>query len=135
MKNHSKFNINFDLEGYIQSLDPGLERAVSRVLQHRIGRDQAINGKLLLKTVRYVNRHVNDRSIRLVINLLRKRGVPVCSTGGVDGGYWIAASAVELDEFIKHELVSRISDLQEQCNALRKTQRQLWGEGVQRRLL
>jgi hypothetical protein len=135
MKNQTKYNINFDLESYIQSLDPSLERAVSRVLQHRIGRDQAINGKLLLKTVQDFSQTVNDRSIRLVINLLRKRGVPICSTGGVDGGYWIAASAAELDEFINRELRSRIGDLQEQCNALRKTQRQLWGEGVQRRLL
>ena len=129
------FNRGFDLEAYIQSMEPGLERAVLRVLQYHAGRGNAIGrGRLLADVQSYLSK-ATDRGVRVVINQLRKDGFPICSTGGVDGGYWIAACPEELDEYLDRELKARVKDLQEQVNALWRTRKALWGEGVQRRLM
>lgn len=131
----AEFNKGFDIEKLIEGLPPGLERVVLRVLQYHVGQDQAIRRGDLVRDVRYYLGRANERAIRATINLLRKDGFPICSTGGVDGGYWIAAAPEELDEYLNREVKARVKDLQAQLNALTRTMKELWGEGVQGRLL
>ena len=129
-----KFNRGFDMDVYIQTLDPGLDRAVLRALQYHVGQGASIRRRDLVNSVKHYIPDVRDRAIRLTINRLRKDGFPICSTGGVDGGYWIAANPAELDEYITRELKSRALDLHEQIEALNSTRRAMWGDGVQVRL-
>jgi len=127
-----RYNLGFDMETYIQNLPAGLERAVLRALVFRVGQENAISRYKLLALVKAHAR--NERDLRLVINQLRKDGFPICSTGGKRGGYWLAGSAAELDEYMDRELKSRIKDQQEQLNALTRTRKAMWGEGLQGQL-
>lgn len=126
------YNLGFDMETYIRGLPVGLERAVLRALVFRVGQENAIGRNDLLALVKAHAR--NERDVRLAINQLRKDGFPICSTGGKKGGYWLAGSAKELDEYMDRELKSRIKDQQEQLNALIRTRKAMWGEGLQGQL-
>ena len=130
-----KFNKGFDYEGYVNTLTPGLEKSVLKVLIWYVGEKKAVSRNKLIVYVRATVPKVSDRQVRMVINKLRKQGFPICSTGGIDGGYWLAASAEELTEYLDREPLARIKDLQEQVTAMKETRRQLWGEGIQTRLL
>lgn len=126
------YNLGFDMETYIQGLPVGLERAVLRALVFRVGQENTIGRNDLLALVKAHAR--NERDMRLAINQLRKDGFPICSTGGKHGGYWLAGSAAELDAYMDRELKSRIKDQQEQLNALIRTRKAMWGEGLQGQL-
>ena len=65
--------------------------------------------------------------VRMTIQALRKDGHPICSTGGEDGGYWMAANWAELDEYLEREVRSRALDLLEQEKALKSAGEKLWG--------
>jgi hypothetical protein len=69
----------------------------------------------------------DDRPVRLAINQLRKDGHPICSTGGIGGGYYTAASWDELEEYLGAEVHSRALDLLEQEKAMRDGGQRLWG--------
>jgi hypothetical protein len=125
-----KFNRNFDLDELINSLPSGLDRALLRTLSFHVGREQAISRAKLIEELAKVgfDYRKEDRPMRACINVLRKAGHPICSTGGRDSGYWLAANWDELNEYLDREVRSRLSDLREQEQALAKAARQLWGE-------
>lgn len=106
---------------------PGLEKSVYQVLFERQGRDSAISRHALLSLVQSMYPKTTDRQLRACINQLRKDGVMICSTGGEDGGYWLAASWDELSEYLDREVVSRLIDLAEQRSALVKAGEERWG--------
>src|SRR5512139_3062396 len=123
-----QLNQGFDLEEFVGSLPMGLERAVLRVLGFHQGRDQAIGRRDLLAAVAQHGFVVHERALRAQINELRKEGHPICSTGGEDGGYWMAANWDELNEFADRELHSRAMDLLEVERALREAGERRWGQ-------
>lgn len=134
-KNHSN---GFDVGELIASLPAGLERAILRSLSYHQGRQNAILRADLVSELGAVDGlQVHDRQVRMQINLLRKRGVPICSTGGSDGGYWLGANMEEVAEFIESELSARIADLAETRDGMLRGARERWGSGggVQPRLL
>lgn len=115
------------LDGMIDRLPAGLERAMLRVLSFHQGRERAIGRGALVTELRRLGFAVSEREARLQINLLRKAGQPICSTGGPDGGYWLAAGWDELQAYIEQELHSRAMDLLEQEKALRAEAEKRWG--------
>jgi hypothetical protein len=117
-----KYNAGFSLE-----LPAGLERAVARVLEFHIGRERAIGRSDLVYALGQSGFKVSEREARQAINELRKEGCPICSTGGVEGGYWLAADWKELQEYLERELHSRAMDLLEQESALRSAAEKVWG--------
>jgi len=125
-----KHNIGIDVSAMIEGMPTGLERSVLRVLSYHVGRDSAISRAYLLKNVRSVMA-VDDRTLRLAVNQLRKAGVMICSTGGKNGGYWLAASPKELNDYLDNEVRARLKDLAEQDRALTAAGKAAWGEGIQ----
>jgi hypothetical protein len=121
------FNMGVDMAKMVDELPAGLDRAVLRVLSFHVGRDQAISRGDLVVAIAQHGYFMHERAVRAAINLLRKQGQPICSTGGEDGGYWLAKDWDELDEFIVREFHSRAMDLLEQEGALRKKGEELWG--------
>jgi hypothetical protein len=124
---------NFDLKALIDSLPLGLERKILRILSYHTGRENAISrAALLAELARYgfdYTEAKDDRPVRLAINLLRKeKGIPICSAGGLNGGYWIAKDWDELEDYLNQEVRGRLSDLREQEQALMQTGRKMWGE-------
>lgn len=107
-----------------------LLRTVLSILQARVGRLMAISRDKLLESTRSMPGFggASDRQLRQCINQLRKDGWPVCSAGGEDGGYWMAANWEELDEYIERELHSRAMDMLAQEKALRASAEKRWGQ-------
>lgn len=107
-----------------------LAAVVLRVLQGAIGRSAAISRKDLVRMVRTSpsHRNVSERQVRLAINEIRNSGAAlVLSTGGWSGGYWLAASYAELDEFISSEIDPRALGLLATKNAMLSAAHRLLG--------
>lgn len=103
---------------FIDKLPSGVDRALLRILYFHIGRDRAVSRLQLLSSVRDLGFKIDDRHLRFQINQLRKSGILICSTGGKNGGYWIASSRDEIDDFLNQEIRARIADLSEQDRAM-----------------
>ena len=117
MNKHNQHNVGVDVAEMIAALEPGLKRTVLRVLSYHIGRGQALGRKALVAEVRRMV-PCHDRQVRLVINELRKDEVLICSTGGIDGGYWLAQDDDEYQAYRASEVVARIVDMNEQLRAM-----------------
>jgi len=104
-----------------------VERALLRVLSFHVGRQNVIGRPGLLSQLNRSGFDIDDRQLRLQINLLRKRGILICSAGGRNGGYWIAANHDEIDKFLNHEVRARIADLSEQDRAMSTSAREAFG--------
>ncbi len=102
--------------------DRKLENTILSFLKDRTNYDnKKVTREKLLNLARRVYPKLNERKMRFAINCLRKDGAPICSTGGRDGGYWLAQSPEELQEYIDTEIDTRIFDLAAQRRALRLT--------------
>lgn len=121
------YNAGVSLQAMIDEMPPGLGRAILRILSVRVGQANAISRPDLLLALKSLGFDVDERPARARINLLRKAGHPICSTGGSKGGYWWAANWVELRSFLDDEVLPRAYDLLEQERALRKYGEQTWG--------
>lgn len=132
-----KYNVGVDVALMLAQLDPGVKRAVLRVLSYHVGRQNAVSRtELVAETNRLVPCH--DRQVRLVVNELRKEGALICSTGGIDGGYWLAQDMEELRAYLDAEVWSRVGDLTQQAQAMVQAGMAQWGpvpEGKQLRML
>ncbi|MFH2011700.1 MAG: hypothetical protein ABIJ37_03195 [Pseudomonadota bacterium] len=78
--------------------------AVLSVLSSHIGREKAIDMGDLYSQVfgkDYSNKISDTRGLRSVITLLRKDGVPICSTTSKNGGgYYLAGAGSELEDYL-----------------------------------
>lgn len=77
------------------------------IKENHFGKPKAINAKEL-------KQFGNARELRLMVNHLRKTGVPICSG---NSGYWYASTTEEIQE-ITNKLRSHISDLKEVIEGL-----------------
>lgn len=124
----------------IMEMEPGLVRAVARALEKRVGQEHALQKPDLLKLVRgqgfggQISAATLERQARMAIVTLRKSGVLVCSRSG-EGGYFLAASRAEYEEFIEREYRAKIRDMSETAGAMDRAARAQFGEGVQLGLL
>lgn len=121
------YNAGVSLQAMLDEMPPGLDRALLRILSVRVGREAAISRDDLVAALASLGFNVDERPARAAINLLRKDGHPICSTGGKHGGYWWAANWTELRAFLDTEVLPRAYDFLEQERALKKTGEQLWG--------
>lgn len=125
------YNSGFDMDELIDNLPAGLERAILRTLEFHTGRKNFISGDDLVVEVRKMGFPKTDnREVRICIELLRTSGRPgcwICSTGGIYGGYWMAADQEELEEFIQREFESRARKLNIEATAMRQAGEKRWG--------
>jgi hypothetical protein len=125
-------NFPFDVITMIADLPAGLDRAILGVLAAHVGRQNIISRKRLLDRLapdllkQGVRPTRQDRSVRLAINQLRKKGYPICSTGGIKGGYFLAASRQELEDYLAIEIHARAMDLLEQERLMRSHGDRIW---------
>lgn len=127
------FNLPIDVQQMLKELPEEIDRIILEALSAHVGRDKALSRKRLVARLSptLLQRGIcatsrMDRSIRLAINRLRKNGYPICSTGGVRGGYFIAATPAELNDYLSAEVHSRAMDLLEQERAMRAGANRLW---------
>lgn len=124
------------LDAIIDQMEPGLERAVARIMEKRIGQNKAVQKPELLKLVRSLGFGADlapstlERQVRMAIVSLRKTGTLICSSSG-DGGYFLAGSKGEYEEFIEREYGSKIRDMAATKAAMDQAARSQFGEGQQ----
>jgi len=124
------YNAGFSLKKLIDNMPVGLEREILRILDFHRGHQNVISRKTLIKNLDSIGFKVDDRKVRACINKLRKSEKPgswICSTGGIEGGYWMAESQEELEEYIRQEQESRLKDFAKQTKAMRVAAEKYWG--------
>ena len=107
-----------DYRTMISGMPRGVERAVLTALSTRVGFKNAIGRQSLVSAVIRQGVDARERVVREAIKTLRRRGVLICSAAGVDGGYYLAASRVEYEEFRKMEYAGKIKDMSETMRAM-----------------
>ena len=113
-------NKGIDLKAMMAGLE-GLDLAVLSVLRYSIGRENAMPRKRLVQHLRNnpIYKNIDERHVRQTIHELRQSGrALICSTGGINGGYWIAAGWDEVEEFIQKEVEPRALGLLETKKAM-----------------
>lgn len=121
-------------KGYTPDPTPpaGLLHAIRNAL--RTGRQNALSRRDLLAIVTRTH-PTDERKLRAAINFLRHQGELILSTGGENGGYWIAASPLEALEYIDFECLARARDLESQARAMRAQIDRTWPTPLQPPLL
>lgn len=122
------------LEKLIESMPFGLDRALLRILSFHTGRDKAIGRGEMVNTLKANGFDVHERQARQVIHDLRRDGHLICSAPGEDGGYYMATSHHEVDDFIKREIHPKAMDLLETEKSIREAAKRKFGEGYQEEL-
>ncbi|HMN12791.1 MAG TPA: hypothetical protein PKD55_10755 [Bellilinea sp.] len=112
----------------IASLPSGLDRAVLRILDFHKGREHAIGRADLVRDLAGMGYRVSERAAREQISLLRKAGSLICSAPGRDGGYWLAASREEYEDFKHQEYLAKINDMRETLAAMDQAAERTWGK-------
>lgn len=115
-----------------RQVQAGLDKDVLFALQYALGRKHAIGRAALLGYLHSVyGREVNEREMRQCIHDLRRAGHLICSAPGEDGGYYMATTLQEFDEFLERELHPKAMDLLETEKAMKAAARQRFGEAAQ----
>lgn len=115
----------------IKDMPPGLDRAVLRVLSSRRGRVNAIKRDDIIKEVKRLNVHPHERQVREVIKQLRLDGHVICSAASGDGGYYMAATLFEFQEFAEREFWAKITDMRETVQIMESAAAEQFGSVVQ----
>ncbi len=116
----------------ISAMQPGLDRAILRVLGYHAGKNQAIDKDELIRQLNLLGYGNNlryatfERQIRLTIVALRKNQHLICSSSG-EGGYFIAKDRAEYDEFAQVEYRSKIIDMSDTLRAMDEGARAAFG--------
>ena len=73
----------------------------------------------------------DDRAMRAGIESLRKQGYLICHRKGKDGGYYLAQSKAEYEDFRVREYKSRIISLADTLREMDKSAEVQFGEAIQ----
>lgn len=120
-------------EKIIANSPPDLGRIILTILSR--GKEYALGGSRLVARLELSGHRTNERAVRQAIHDLRRDGHLICSAPGEDGGYYLAASLQEFDEFIQRELHPKAMDLLETERAMKASARRVWGDAVQLALI
>lgn len=109
----------------------GLEATLRLLLIQRVGRGRAIGRMALVRLLQQLGQDVGERAMREAIKQMRRDGLLICAMPGDDGGYYMAESLAEFDEFDRLEFGAKIADMNETRQAMLKAARAQFGEAQQ----
>jgi hypothetical protein len=115
----------------ILSYDGGLEPAVLFILSYHIGSARAIGREALVLALVKMGQGAHERAVRECIKQLRRQGHLICSMPGEGGGYYMANTLAEFDEFDHNEFGAKIADMNQTRLAMLKAAHEKFGEAVQ----
>lgn len=118
-------------EQIIVNTPQDLDRAIIRVLGFHEGVDRAIGRKALVEEVSSMGFQVHERQVRETIKHLRRNGWMICAIAGTDGGYYLASSRVEYEDFRQREFIAKIADMAETVKAMDKAASGRFGDYAQ----
>jgi hypothetical protein len=116
-------------EKLLETMPPGLDRALLSVLSKRVGMKNAIKKRELMVLLRQLGFKADERQIREAIRGLRKQRHLIGSTN--QDGYFLLAGPDEW-RFVKNsEFLSRVGDIMDTVTIMDKSAREQWGDGYQ----
>ena len=118
-----------------RSYPPGLEPALLFLLNFHKGRQRAIGREELVRALEKMGHPVHERAARECIKQLRRQEHLICAMPGEDGGYYLAETLAEFQEFDRAEFGAKIADMNETRQAMIKAARSQFGEAVQMGLI
>jgi hypothetical protein len=118
-----------------ETYDQKLAKAILYTLSWHVGKGKAIGRMDLVQSAEVRACKVGERVMRDTIRLLRREGQLICSAPGEEGGYYLAETWQEFQEFTRAEYEAKISDMSETLKAMKKAAVERWGEAQQPRLL
>jgi predicted DNA-binding transcriptional regulator YafY len=116
---------------YNASYPPELRQALIEMLARYVGKEKAIGRMGLVMRSYERGFRVSERQIRECIKYLRRNGYLICATPGKKGGYYMASTKAEFEEFDHAEFGAKIADMNETRQAMLKTVVRQFGEAVQ----
>jgi predicted DNA-binding transcriptional regulator YafY len=87
----------------------------------RPGKAHAISRYALLNRMQSAGFDISERELREDIKQLRRAGKLICSTPGEGGGYYLATSPEEVEEFLDTELRAKRDDLSQTIHAIEQS--------------
>lgn len=122
---HQKLNIT---PGYTLKYDPGLIQDLKNIFRQAVGKENAVpRDRLVNMLARWKTGNGFERQVRAAILELRQNGWLICSTGGISGGYWLAANWEEVTEFITREYHSRAMSMLDTEKKMKQAAQEKWG--------
>ena len=134
-----RLNAGYSVTERLALMEPGLDRAILRILEFHVGRDNAISTREFRKALAdhgFTNYQGGKdfRPVRISMAEIRKGGVIICSTGGKNGGYYLPANRDEAEEYLQVEVYARAMDFLTQLKAMRETVDKTWPDNGQPKL-
>jgi hypothetical protein len=123
------------MSDYVPNIPEGLDAAVLAVFEKHTGKQNVISRTMLVWQLAGIGVRAEERLVRECIKQLRRVGHLICSMPGSGGGYYMAESKAEFDEFIQTEFDAKIHDMLVTTAAMKQSARVRFGEGVQMELL
>lgn len=102
------------------------ENAVWTIVKQYDKREPISRGELVSK-VRRLGFDISERQVREVIKQLRRKEYLICSTPGNNGGYYLAASLADYEEFDRLEYGAKIADMAETRAAMKRAATRQFG--------
>lgn len=94
-------------------------------------RSKPVSRTELVKSVVRMGFLTGERQVREAIKQLRRRGHLICSMPGTDGGYYMATTREEYEEFRRIEFNAKITDMLETLRAMDASARDKFGDNLQ----
>ena len=94
------------------------ERKILNTVEGHAKKKPLSRFELVNKVNRLLLGSISERRTRNAIREMRKKGVLILSTGGNNGGYYMAKSLDEYYEFRDHEFKSKALDMLETVSAM-----------------
>jgi len=109
---------------------PTLAQTLLTVLGGHVGREAAIGRGALVQAIAKQGFRAHERQVRECIKLLRRKGHLICAMPGAEGGYYLAQTRDEFQEFDRAEFGAKIADMNETRQAMLKAARVRFGEAA-----
>jgi len=103
---------------------PTLAQTLLEVLEGHKGRGAAIGRVALVAAITRQGFKMHERQVRECIKHLRRKGHLICAMPGAEGGYYLAQTNEEFQEFDRAEFGAKIADMNETRQAMLKAARQ-----------
>jgi DNA-binding transcriptional regulator PaaX len=120
-----------DYQKFIQTIEPGLDRAILHALQFHINRGNAVSRTELVTACKMQGFNAHERQVREEIKQLRRAGQLIGSAPGEDGGYYMITTLAEFEEFKHMEFIAKISDMETTLKAMTRAAKEQFGDGIQ----
>lgn len=97
----------------------GDERAIWNIVSQYAKAEPISRGELVYN-VKRLGFDLPERTVREIIKQLRRKEYLICSVAGLNGGYYVAASLADFEEFDRAEFSAKIADMAETRAAMKR---------------